>query len=645
LWRPDVGQIEVRKNGGPAKSVEAGITAGEALVQLGIDLSGVLAARVNDRLVDLASVLAEDADVGPVLFSDPEGRKIYWHSASHLMAHAVLNLFPRTQMGFGPATDDGFYYDFDSEHTFVPEDLEKIEAEMLRLASEDLQLHRLEMTKDEAVALMKEQGQSYKVEHLSDLESDQVSFYEQGGFMDLCAGPHVPSMKAIRFLKLTSLAGAYWKDAEGRPMLQRIYGTAFPSAEDLDAHLERLEQARQRDHRRLGPALDIFSMHPEAGPGLTYWHPKGVRVLERIERFWKDEHKKRGYELIRTPHISRGEMWERSGHFQYYRENMYAFDIEGMEYALKPMNCVGHILIYKTQIRSYRDLPMRFAELGTVYRYERSGALHGLLRVRGFTQDDAHIFCTPEQMRDELAGVFELARFMLSTFGFQECCIELSVRDPNNKEKYAGSDEMWEQAEAALCEVLGSCGEAYKRAEGEAVFYGPKIDLKVVDALGHLWQGPTIQFDFNLPERLDVNYVGSDGARHPVFMIHRTVLGSMERFMGNLLEHYGGDFPLWLAPIQARVLPIRDEHAEYASQVAQHLREANLDVDIDASDEKIGYKIRKAEMDHIPYMLVVGGKEAESGRVAVRKRKVGDQGQMSLEELTGRLAEEVASRK
>ncbi|MCK4547090.1 MAG: threonine--tRNA ligase [Candidatus Eisenbacteria sp.] len=639
-----MGEITVRVDNRGEKAVESGITSGQAMAELGVNLSGVLAAMVNDELVDLAHPVDKDAGIRPVTFEDPEGRRVYWHSAAHLLAQAVLSLYPGAQLGFGPATKDGFYYDFDSEHKFVPEDLEKIEAEMQRLASQNLELRRLEMSRDDAIAFMKEKGQSYKVEHLSDLEVDRVSFYEQGDFVDLCAGPHLQRTGALRFLKLTSLAGAYWKDAEGRPMLQRIYGIAFPTKEDLDAHVERLEKARQRDHRRVGPALDIFSFHPEAGAGLVYWHPKGTRILERIEDFWKTEHRKRGYDLVRTPHISRGEMWEKSGHYEFYRENMYSLDIDGVEYAIKPMNCVGHILIYKTQIRSYRDLPMRFAELGTVYRYERSGVLQGLLRVRGFTQDDAHIFCTPDQIQDELAGVFELTRFMLDTFGFKECCVELSVRDPANRGKYAGSDEMWEKAEAALCSVLGTCDQEYERAEGEAVFYGPKIDVKIVDALGHLWQGPTIQFDFNLPERLDVTYVGPDGGRHPVLMIHRTVLGSMERFMGTLLEHYGGDFPLWLAPTQARLLPIREEHVPFAQQVAERLRQENLDVDIDASDEKVGYKIRKAEMEHVPYMLVVGGKEVESDQVSVRKRKVGDQGQVPVGELAERLAAEVASR-
>ena len=638
-------QIEARFGGREPVKVPPGITIAALMAEHELGPADTLAAKVDGRAVDLSHALTEDCEVAPITFESPEGRSIFWHSAAHLMAQAVLSLFPDTRLGFGPATEDGFFYDFDSDHTFVPEDLERIEAEMRRLAAENVEVRRLEMTRQEALALMGEKGQTYKVEHLSDLDVDRVSLYQQGDFLDLCAGPHAPRTGVIRHVKLTSLAGAYWKDTEGRPMLQRIYGVAYPTPEALDRHLERLEKARQRDHRRVGTALDIFSMHPEAGPGLIYWHPRGTRVLERIERFWKDEHVRRGYDLVRTPHISRGQMWEASGHFEYYRENMYLLDVDKQVYALKPMNCVGHILIYKTQLRSYRELPLRYAELGTVYRYERSGVLHGLLRVRGFTQDDAHIFCTPEQIKEELAGVFDLARFMLSTFGFEECCVELSVRDPKNPEKYAGSDEMWEKAEAALCDVLDCSGQCYQRAEGEAVFYGPKIDLKVVDALGHLWQGPTIQFDFNLPERLGVTYVGPDGAHHPVFMIHRTVLGSMERFMGTLLEHYAGEFPLWLAPTQARVLPIADDHAEYAESVARRLRDRGLEVDVDASNEKIGYRIRKAEMDHVPYMLVVGAKELASEHVSVRKRKVGNTGQMAVDELAESLLEEVASKR
>lgn len=643
--RESVGQIEVKIADGVAAKARAGSTVAEVLAERGLDSPEILAARVNGCTVDLSHVLTVDSEVEPVTFDAPEGRRIYWHGAAHLMAQAVLSLYPGTRLGFGPATDDGFYYDFDSEHTFVPEDLERIEAEMRRIASQNLEIRRMELSKDKARALMEARGQSYKVEHLSDIEGDRVCLYEQGDFVDLCAGPHVPSVAYIRHLKLTSLAGAYWKDTEGRPMLQRIYGTAYPTEEALRAHVERLEKARQRDHRRLGTALDVFSVHPEAGSGLIYWHPKGARVLERIEQFWKEEHGKRGYDLVRTPHISRAGLWEASGHFEFYRENMYVLDVDDQPYILKPMNCVGHILIYKTRLRSYRDLPIRYAELGTVYRYERSGTLHGLLRVRGFTQDDAHIFCTPEQMRDELEGVFDLARHMLSTFGFDECCVELSVRDPKNPQRYAGSDEMWERAEAALCSVLDCAKHPYRRVEGEAVFYGPKIDIKIVDALGHLWQGPTIQFDFNLPGRLDVTYVGADGAHHPAYMIHRTVLGSMERFMGTLLEHYAGDFPLWLAPMQARVLPIHADHVPYAERVRDALRRRNLDVDIDASDEKIGYRIRKAELEHIPYMLVVGVKEVDSDQVSVRRRKLGDQGRVSIDTLAERLREDVAARR
>jgi len=550
------------------------------------------------------------------------------HSASHVMAEAVTFLFPGAKLGIGPATADGFYYDFDLPRTLTPEDLPLIEGKMKEIIVADLPFVREEIDKERASQIFADQ--TYKLELIRELPEDEVlSIYRQGSFVDLCRGPHLHSTSKIGPFKLLSIAGAYWRGDETQPMLQRIYGTAFETQEALDEYLHKLEEAERRDHRKLGKQLDLFSIHEEAGPGLVLWHPKGALVRTLIENFWREEHAKRGYDLVYTPHIFKVGLWKTSGHWEMYRENLYSpMDVDGQDYIIKPMNCNGHILIYKTRLHSYRELPMRWAELGTVYRYERSGVLHGLARVRGFTQDDAHIFCRPDQLEDEVIGVLELARFMMETFGFSDYQIMLSTRP----EKYAGTIAIWEQATATLERALERFGLPFEVDPGEGVFYGPKIDIKLQDALGRAWQGPTIQVDFNLPERFDVTYIGEDGQQHLVAMIHRTVLGSMERFLACLIEHYAGAFPVWLAPVQAMIIPIADRHLDYARQVETELKAEGLRVQVDARAERMNPKIREAQLQKIPYMLVVGDKEMEPSSVSVRLRTNENLGSQSLAE-------------
>lgn len=593
------------------------------------------AARVNDAR-------AKDAKVSVDLGTD-EGREILRHSTAHVLAQAVKRLFPEVKLAIGPAIENGFYYDFDKPEPFTLDDLGRIEEEMRKIVAEDLPIVREEISRDEAVQLFQKLDEPYKLELIEDLPDEEVvSIYRQGEFVDLCRGPHLASTGQLRAFKLLSVAGAYWRGDEKRKMLQRIYGTAFPSEAELQAHLHVLEEAEKRDHRKLGKELDLFSLHEEAGAGLVYWHPKGAIIRKVIEDFWREEHLKRGYQLVYSPHIARRDLWEISGHWGWYRENMYSpIDIDGVEYLLKPMNCPFHILMYKTRTRSYRDLPIRWAELGTVYRYERSGVLHGMLRVRGFTQDDAHLFMRPDQLEDELVGVLDLVQFMMKSFGYKDYDMELSVRDPANKEKYVGPDDVWNMAEGALVAALERKGLPYTRMEGEAKFYGPAIDVKVKDALGRGWQGPTIQVDFNLPERFDLEYIGEDNAPHRPVMIHRTVLGSMERFVAGLVEHYAGAFPVWLAPVQVRVIPIADRHIDYARKVASELMEAKVRVEVDDRSEKMGYKIREAQLEKVPYMLVAGDREAEQGTVSVRSRSEGDLGPMALADFKARVIREI----
>ena len=557
---------------------------------------------------------------------EDEKLEIMRHSTAHIMAGAVQSIFPEAKFGIGPAIEDGFYYDFDLPRPLSPDDLPVIKAKMSEIITSNVPFVREEMDKEEARRLFT--TQPYKLELIDEIQDDKVSLYRQGAFVDLCRGPHVSSSREIKAFKLISIAGAYWRGDETRPMLQRIYGVAFDTEEALTEHLKKLDEAARRDHRKLGRELDLFSIHEEAGPGLVHWHPKGAVIRRIIEDFWKDEHIKRGYDIIYTPHIAKLDLWKTSGHWEFYRDYMYSpMDVEGQEYIIKPMNCLGHILIYKTRLRSYRELPLRYAELGTVYRYERSGVLHGLSRVRGFTQDDAHIFCRFNQLEDEVVGVLELARFMIDSFGFSNYQVLLSTRP----EKYAGSIQIWEEATETLKQALARLKFDYNVDTGQGVFYGPKIDIKLEDALGRGWQGPTIQVDFNLPQRFNVTYIGEDGQEQSVAMVHRTVLGSMERFFASLIEHYAGAFPVWLAPVQAIVIPVADRHLDYAYKLETELKSERIRVEVDARSERINLKIRQAQLAKIPYMLVVGDKEVAASTVSVRLRSTEQLATQSLD--------------
>ncbi|MEI6644734.1 MAG: threonine--tRNA ligase [bacterium] len=557
------------------------------------------------------------------------------HSAAHVMASAVCRLFPNVKLDIGPSTEDGFYYDFDLEHRLAPEDFPKIEAEMKSMIKAALPFERLEVTREEAAKVFA--GQTYKLERLADIpDGEAISLYKCGNFVDLCRGPHLAKTSEVGAVKIMSIAGSYYRGDEKNPMLQRLYGMADVSQEALDATLARIEEAKKRDHRKLGKELELFSISEDVGPGLAHWHPKGARIRVAIEDYWRKEHYRSGYEMVFTPHVGRAHLWETSGHLSFYREGMFPCmtvqEGEGShtsseQYYVKPMNCPFHIQIYKTRKYSYRDLPLRWAELGTVYRYEKEGVRHGLLRVRGFTQDDAHIFCTPEQIEGEVRQTVIFALRILRRFGFNDITAFLSTRP----EKAVGLPERWDQATASLRSALEAEGIAYQVDEGGGAFYGPKIDLKIKDALGRPWQLGTIQFDFNLPERFDMTYVGEDGKEHQPYMVHRALLGSLERFFGILIEHYGGAFPLWLAPEQVRILPITSGQVEHANALAAKLREKDMRVGVDADNEKLGAKIRRAQMEKVPFMLVIGGRDVEAGVVSVRSRETGDKGAMTLE--------------
>jgi len=602
------------------------------------DFKRIIAAKDSQgTILDLSQQPQEGESYEAVFADSNEGLSILRHSAAHLLAAAVKSLFPESKLGIGPAIESGFYYDFDVPQSFTPEDLKKIEKEMKKLQLKNIPFEREVLSKDEAIKLFRELGETYKLELLDDVEADTVTIYRTGKFIDLCRGPHVPSTEYIRAFKLLSTAGAYWKGDEKNPMLQRIYGTAFYSQAELEDYLKFLEEAQQRDHRVLGRELELFSFHEESGPGLVFYHPKGAIVREIIENFIKDECKKRGYQPLVTPHVLKGELWKISGHSEYYRENMFFLEIDGREYAVKPMNCPGHILIYKSKPRSYKEMPLRFYELGTVYRYERSGVLHGLLRVRGFTQDDAHIFCTPEQIEDEVKNILDFSFYVLKTFGFDEFSVNLSTRP----EKYVGTLEIWEKAEGALKKALEDKGIDYRIDPGEGVFYGPKIDIKLKDVLGREWQATTIQVDFNIPERFDLVYWGADNQHHRPVMIHRAIMGSLERFMGALIEHYAGAFPLWLAPVQMAIIPIADRHLDYARSVYDALVKSGFRVELDSRPESVSKKIRNYQKMKVPYMLVVGDREQEQGAVAVRHRSLGDQGLMPLDEFIKQARREV----
>jgi threonyl-tRNA synthetase len=563
-------------------------------------------------------------------------RQAMRHSAAHVMADAVLKLFPEAKMGIGPPIENGFYYDFEVSRPFTPEDLEEIEKLMKKTIKEGFPFQREELSRADVETMFSDQP--YKMELIEGLPDEEaISIYRHDEFVDLCQGPHVHGTSDIPAMKLLSVAGAYWRGDEKRPMLQRIYGTAFESEQELADHLERLEEAERRDHRTLGRQLNLFSVHDEIGPGLIVWHPKGGRVRSLIEDYWKALHYRLGYDIVYSPHIGRAQLWETSGHLDFYQDGMFPpLELDEQQYYLKPMNCPFHIQIYKTALHSYRELPLRYAELGTVYRYERSGVLHGLMRVRGFTQDDAHIFCTPDQVEDEIGGVLELTFELLDAFGFKDYSISLSTRP----EKYVGDPEMWEHATQSLKGALEKRGLPFTVDEGGGAFYGPKIDINITDALGRAWQCTTVQFDFNLPQRFDLTYQDAEGGRSQPYMVHRAILGSMERFLGVLIEHYGGAFPLWMAPVQAVLIPIADRHTEYCESVAKTLTEAGFRVEVDTRGERMGQKIRQAQMQKVPYMLVAGDREAEAGAVAVRNRDGEDLGAMPLDEFMVRLGEE-----
>ncbi len=614
---------------GRSTVISRGTTAGEALSRAGVaSRDDIVAVKINGVARDLSAVLSEDATLEPLTFDSAEGREVYRHSSTHIMAQAVKDVFPSAQMTIGPALEDSFYYDFAFERPFTPEDLAKIEARAHEIMQAGHPFKRMEMDRRKAIEFFKERGEHYKAEILESIEDDVVSLYSQGEFVDLCRGPHVPSTSRIKALKLMTTGGAYWRGDERNPMLQRIYGTSFPTQAALDAHLARLEEIKRRDHRKLGKELDLITIQDEIGPGLVLWHPKGAVIRLLIENFWREQHIRQGYELVYSPHVARLDLWRTSGHVDFYRENMFTvMKVEGSEYQLKPMNCPFHIMIYKSHLRSYRDLPIRYGELGTVYRYERTGVLHGLLRVRGFTQDDAHLFCRPDQIESEVSKVLDFTFFMLRTFGFSEFEVYLSTMP----EKAVGSPEHWAQATAALEAALKGRGVAYQIDPGEGVFYGPKIDIKIRDVLGRSWQCSTVQIDFNNPERFDLAYTGEDGQAHQPIMIHRALLGSIERFFGILIEHYAGVFPPWLAPVQAKVLCITDRQKEYAQALVDQLAQAGLRAEADLRNEKVGFKIREAEKAKVPFMLVVGDREMQAGTVSVRGRSGVDHGKLAVD--------------
>ncbi|MDR3605211.1 MAG: threonine--tRNA ligase [Syntrophaceae bacterium] len=623
-----------------AKTYGPGITAAEILKDVcPSNRSEILAAQINGKQTDLHSPIMESGKLDFISVNTPKGLEILRHSTAHIMAQAVKELFPDVKVTIGPAIADGFYYDFDSPRPFTPEDLEKIEVRMKEIIKSKLPFRKVVLPKEEAIQFFRELGENYKVELIEGIEADEVNLYSQGNFTDLCRGPHIPSSGAVKAFKLTKVAGAYWRGDERNKMLQRIYGTSFPSKDELKRYLELLEEAKRRDHRKLGKELDLFSISDEAGPGMIIWHPKGAMLRYLIEEFERKEHLKRGYQMVVGPQILKRELWEKSGHFDNYRENMYFTTVDEIDYGIKPMNCLSHMIIYKSKIRSYRDLPIRYFELGTVHRHEKSGVLHGLLRVRQFTQDDAHILCTPDQLNSEILGIINFVKDVMGIFGF-DYTMELSTRP----EKSIGSDEDWERATAALEKALQALELPYEVNEGDGAFYGPKIDIKLTDALARSWQCATIQCDFTLPERFGLTYVDADGSRKRPVMIHRVVLGAIERFLGVLIEHYSGAFPLWLAPVQVIVLTITDRTDSYAIEIAETLKNQDIRTEVDLRNEKIGFKIREARNQKIPYMVILGDKELENGNIAVRKRGQDSTITVDLVEFINSLNEQIGLR-
>ncbi|MGI5883087.1 MAG: threonine--tRNA ligase [Dethiobacteria bacterium] len=595
-----------------------------------------LAVKVGNKIIDLNTPINNDMELKVLTFDDAEGAQVYRHTASHVMAQAVKDLYANVRLGIGPSIRDGFYYDFDLTQAINPEDLPKIEEQMKKIIKDDLPLERIELGRGEAIKLFSDMGEKYKVELIEDLdEGSTISCYRQGDFIDLCAGPHLPSTGRLKAIKLLNLAGAYWRGDERRPMLQRIYGTVFPKAKLLEEYLQQLEEAKRRDHRKLGRELDLFSFHEE-GPGFPFFHPNGIIIRRELENFWREEHRRAGYQEIETPIILNRKLWEQSGHWDHYQENMYFTKIDQQDYAVKPMNCPGAMLVFKAGMYSYRDLPLRLAEMGLVHRHEKSGTLHGLMRVRSFTQDDAHIFMLPEQIEDEVARVFDLVDKFYHIFGF-EYNIELSTRP----EESMGSDEMWEKATTALQNVLIKKNIPYTINEGDGAFYGPKIDFHLQDSLGRTWQCGTIQLDFQMPEKFDLNYVARDGQKHRPAMIHRVVYGAIERFIALLIEHYAGAFPLWLAPVQVSIIPITERQHEYAAEIKKRLLGELIRVDLDARNEKVGFKIREAQVKKIPYMLIAGDRELENGTVSLRHRGKGDLGPIQLDSFIEKVRDEI----
>jgi threonyl-tRNA synthetase len=637
-------EITVQVPEGEQKQFAGDATVADAIAELlsNKQRKQTVAAGVGDGLVDLSvrldSLGLETVELRPVTISSDEGLDILRHSTAHLMAKAVLDLYgPDLKVAIGPSIEDGFYYDFDKETPFTPEDFETIEAKMLETVRAGISFERNVVSKADAVELFEKKGEQYKVELLKEIETDTVNLYKLGDFVDLCRGPHVPNSSWLQVYKLIKVAGAYWRGDERNPMLQRLYGTAFADKKKLKKYLNALEEAKKRDHRKLGKELGLFTISDQVGPGLILWQPKGALLRKLIEDYWKEEHYKNNYELLYTPHIAKLDLWKTSGHLDFYSENMYSsMAIDDVQYQLKPMNCPFHIGIYKSQMRSYREFPLRWCELGTVYRYERTGVLHGLLRVRGFTQDDAHIFCRPDQLEDEIFNILDLNLNILETFGFDQYDVYLSTRP----EKYVGSEEHWQKSTDALKQALEKRGLEYQLDPGEGVFYGPKIDIKIKDVLGRSWQCSTIQVDFNLPERFEVSYIGEDGKEHQPIMIHRALMGSLERFIGVLIENYAGAFPLWLAPVQARIMNITDAQSDYCEKVYQELRQSGVRIEKDLRNEKLNYKIREAQLAKIPYMLVIGDREVESGTVTVRERSGKNLPPMSVEDFATKIKDE-----
>jgi len=636
-------KVKIKFPDGSEREYDSGITPLQIAQSISRKLAeDALVCDINGITKELTTPITSDSELKLYTFEDPKGKETYWHSTSHLMAHAVQSIYPEAKFGVGPAIETGFYYDIDINTPLTEELLLNIEKKMTELASKDQSFCRKEVSKADALKFFAAKGDNYKQEIITELDDTAViSTYEEGDFTDLCTGPHLPSTGKIKFVKLLSISGSYWRGDEKNKQLQRIYGISFPKKKMLEDHLAFLEEAKKRDHRKLGRQLDLFSIQEDAGAGLIYWHPKGARIRNTIESFWRQAHFSNGYDILYSPHMGKSWLWETSGHLVTYKENMYApMNIDDQNFYVKPMNCPFHIMIYKSNLRSYRDLPLRWAELGTVYRYEKSGVLHGLLRVRGFTQDDAHIFCTEDQMESEIIEVIRFSNYIWKSFGFEKLKYYVATKP----EKAVGEDILWDKATQSLITALNKEGLPFEMDEGGGAFYGPKIDIKIKDALNREWQMTTIQFDWNLPERFDMKYIGEDGKEHRPFMIHRALLGSLERFFGVLIEHYGGSFPVWLAPVQVAVVPVSQNYFEYARKITGLLKAKNVSVELDERNEKIGYKIRDWETQKVPYMLIVGEKEQESNTVSVRKHKEGDKGSVEIEKFISDLTEEINNR-